>query len=180
MQIQSGKFRGKKITLPPKNITRPTSQRASEALFSSLESNYKHFDLFVDAFAGSGAIGITALSKNLADFVIFTESDPQVFKILKSNSASLKDTKNYKIADSDFFKYIKTVKNLKNAVIFMDPPFEDTLTAVRKLKQLLPILDKSTLIVIESELPEIQLPEGLELIKSKKYGRINFFFIKNT
>lgn len=86
MRIISGKWRGRPLAAPAGEATRPTSDRAREALFSMLTSRLGDFDdlRVVDIFAGTGALGLEALSRGAAHCT-FVESDPKALKALRSN-----------------------------------------------------------------------------------------------
>ena len=90
MRIIAGKWRGRAIEAPTGIGTRPTADRARETLFSMLESRIGSFeDLRVaDLFAGSGALGLEALSRGAAE-AVFVESDPKAQAIIRSNAGKL-------------------------------------------------------------------------------------------
>jgi len=90
-RIVAGVYRGRRLAAPPGRQTRPTSDRVREALFSSLESLYGgHLRelRFADLYAGSGAVGLEALSRGAA-YAVFVESDPQAARIIRSNVGTL-------------------------------------------------------------------------------------------
>ncbi|AEH62935.1 16S rRNA (guanine(966)-N(2))-methyltransferase RsmD [Zymomonas mobilis] len=86
MRIIAGKWRGRSLKTPNSDTTRPTSDRAREALFSMLESRMGSLESLrvADIFAGTGALGLESLSRGAA-FSLFVEQDPEACKILKSN-----------------------------------------------------------------------------------------------
>ncbi len=90
MRIIAGEWRGRSIEAPPGPATRPTTDRMRETLFSMLASRLGSFeDLSVaDLFAGSGALGLEALSRGSAS-VTFVENDPQAAAIIRRNAAKL-------------------------------------------------------------------------------------------
>jgi 16S rRNA (guanine966-N2)-methyltransferase len=90
MRIIAGEWRGRKIEAPPGNSTRPTADRVRETLFSMLASRLGSFeDLRVaDLFAGSGALGLEALSRGAAS-ATFVEIDPAANAIIRRNAARL-------------------------------------------------------------------------------------------
>ncbi len=177
MQIISGKFRGKKLQLPNEEVTRPTSQKAREALLSILESKHRHTDTFIDAFAGSGAVGAEIISRNFADKVIFIENNPDSFKVLERNIKSLKDINNYQLINKDFTTFIKSKKDLKNTIIFMDPPYINTQKIINDIKLFKDYIKSDTLLILETENSEIQIPNFLQISLQKRYGRTNFLFL---
>jgi 16S rRNA (guanine966-N2)-methyltransferase len=90
-RIVAGVYGGRRLTAPPGQQTRPTSDRVREALFSTLESLYGgHLSRlrFLDLYAGSGAIGLEALSRGAA-YAVFVESDPKAARVIRSNIGTL-------------------------------------------------------------------------------------------
>ena len=90
MRLVAGRFRGRPLQAPPGPQTRPTADRVREALFSMLASRIGSFeDLRVaDLYAGSGALGLEALSRG-AGHATFVESDPRAAAVIKANAAKL-------------------------------------------------------------------------------------------
>jgi len=90
MRIISGKWRGRAIEAPPSHATRPTADRVRETLFSMLASRLGSFeDLRVaDLFAGSGALGLEALSRGAAS-ATFVENDAQATAVIRRNAEKL-------------------------------------------------------------------------------------------
>ena len=90
MRIIAGQFRGRQLQAPPGSATRPTGDRVREALFSMLVSRLGSFeDLRVaDLYAGSGALGLEALSRGAAE-AVFVETDPKAQAAIKTNAAKL-------------------------------------------------------------------------------------------
>ncbi len=91
MRIISGHWRGRAIIAPPGEATRPTADRVREALFSMLASRLGSFEglRVFDGFAGTGALGLEALSRGAAH-ATFVENDPAAVKALKANIAGMK------------------------------------------------------------------------------------------
>src|SRR4051794_4968213 len=89
-RIIAGKYGGRRIQTPKGSGTRPTSDRVREALFSSLESELGGFDdlVVLDLFAGSGALGLEALSRG-AEQATFVESDARAAAVVKANLKDL-------------------------------------------------------------------------------------------
>ena len=122
MRIIAGKWRGKPLAAPPGETTRPTSDRAREALFSMLVSRVGDFeDLNVaDLFAGTGALGLEALSRGAAGCV-FVESNPMALKALQANIA--------KTGAADVSQVMaQPAESLTAArkpcdILFLDPPY---------------------------------------------------------
>ena len=90
MRIIAGQFRGRQLQAPPGSATRPTGDRVREALFSMLVSRLGSFDdlRVADLYAGSGALGLEALSRGAAE-AVFVETDPKAQAAIKTNAAKL-------------------------------------------------------------------------------------------
>lgn len=90
MRIIAGDWRGRRLEAPPGETTRPTSDRARETLFSMLTSRLGTFDglAVVDLYAGTGALGLEALSRGAAE-ACFIESDRAALQAIKANIAAL-------------------------------------------------------------------------------------------
>jgi 16S rRNA (guanine966-N2)-methyltransferase len=154
--------------LPPQEITRPTTDRVREALFSVLTSRLQGFDglTVVDAFAGSGALGLEALSRGAAS-VIFAESSAKVRAFLTMNLKALGQ-------DAHIARdYIQLPKAVTPAdVVFLDPPYGQGLEvkAVETLQKLGHI-GPQTLVVIETAADQV-LGElaGFECLDVRRYG----------
>lgn len=90
MRIIAGRLRGRPLDAPPGSQTRPTTDRVREALFSMLTSRLGSFEglRVADLYAGSGALGLEALSRGAAH-VTFVENDPKAAAIIRANAAKL-------------------------------------------------------------------------------------------
>ena len=128
MRIISGRFRGRHLFSPPPEITRPTSDRAREAAFSALTSRLSSWNdvTFLDAFAGSGAFGLEALSRG-AKFVVFAEKNKIAAKIIAKSLSSLSDDLTMK---SVLYGDVLKMPKAKTAfdVIYLDAPYRKGLT----------------------------------------------------
>ena len=131
MRIISGKWGGRKISAPQGKGTRPTSERMRESVFSSLHSRIGSFvDLRVlDVFAGSGALGLEALSRG-AHFLASVDSDPAACRVIEENFISLagevesENDDNFRLFRLDIFHTTSRLKNLGIDLAFFDPPYE--------------------------------------------------------
>lgn len=164
IQIIGGEYRSRKIAVIDAEGLRPTSSRVRETLFNWLQ-NIIPGSIVIDAFAGSGALGIEALSRG-AKRAIFIEKDPAVFKQLQANIAALKiPTEKVSLLNQDSLKFLQADNPQLQAIIaevaandirfhlFLDPPFfagfYPELLAILKESQLLKTI---TSLSIESPL----------------------------
>ena len=120
MRIISGQWRGRALIAPAGDATRPTADRVREALFSMLSSRVGSFQglRILDGFAGTGALGLEALSRGAAH-ALFVEKDAEAIKALRRNVAALKATADVIPAP------IETIgtAHLPCDIILLDPPY---------------------------------------------------------
>ena len=179
-RIIGGKFRGKKLNLPPTIGTRSSKSILRESFFNTLQNGVID-KIFIEAFAGSGSVGIEAISRGAKE-AIFFELEPTALKVLKRNLKELK-VDNYKVFGGDVFlmlpPFISSLTNGKNEIIcYIDPPFnirENQEYIYQKCIKLIEQLPKESifLIVIEHITKEIQ-PQTIgefEKFKTKKFGK---------
>jgi 16S rRNA (guanine966-N2)-methyltransferase len=121
MRIIAGEWRGRSIEAPPGLATRPTADRVRETLFSMLTSRLGSFDdlRVADLFAGSGTLGLEALSRGAA-FATFVESDLQVTRILKRNVEKLGASDRVRVLGSSA---LALPRSDPFDLIFADPPY---------------------------------------------------------
>ncbi len=186
LQITGGKFKGQKLFTPPSKSLeiRPLRSRIRKALFDIIGNNLEGQKV-LDLFAGTGALGIEALSRS-ADLVIFVDSSPQSIELIKKNLNKLRiDEKAIvlKLKLPEGFENIVTLSinsKLLFDIVFVTPPYEKGLSL--KTLERLPteILKEDTLIVVE-ERDKVYLPERMgnfQLLKKKTYGETALFFYK--
>ncbi len=170
MRIISGSSRGRKLKTIDGMDIRPTTDRVKESVFNIIQ-----FDLqdckFLDLFAGSGQIGLEALSRG-ARHTVFTDKNRKSVQILKENIAHCGFGTESRVVFMDAFNFIKET-NEKFDIIYLDPPFEQNI-----IPKILPLvaekLNKNGLIICECTSMEI-LPtqiDNLCLKKEYKYGKI--------
>lgn len=168
MRVISGKYRGKSLMGYDIDGTRPTMDRVKESLFGIIQNSIKN-SVVLDLFAGSGALGIEALS-NGASEAYFIDNNIELINIIKKNTLGIND--NIHIMRSDYKNALELFKNskLKFDIIFLDPPYKlnlinDCLDKIVEYK----LLSDNGIIVCEYETENIS-NNKLNLIKDKKYG----------
>ncbi len=182
MRIITGKFRGKVLFSPPKNaLLRPTSDKVRESIFNTIRDKVKN-SIFLDLFAGSGAMGFEALSEG-AKFVLFVDKESISIQTLKKNVSLLDVKKNVSIMKKDVLSAIKNYKKIEKRVqgkfdiVFLDPPYASLLSEkVIKALAYFPLLNENSIIIAEHSPEEILTDEikGEHLFrkfKEKKYGK---------
>ncbi len=127
MRIIAGTFRSRTLAAPPGMSTRPTSDRLRETLFNVLAPRIQGA-AFLDLYAGSGAVGIEALSRGAAQ-VTFVERAPAALKVLDANLVGLGISKGVSIHRKSVSAFLRSAagpkpRPEKNEVLFLDPPYE--------------------------------------------------------
>ena len=178
MRIIAGLGKGRKLFSPP-SITRPTSDRAREGLFSSLISTFGTLDglHLLDLFAGSGAVGVEALSRGAA-LVESVESNPISANVCKQNFELLLNTEGigkFKVHEKTVFEFLNHFASNSYEIIYIDPPYEVANSEVEKiLKKILTLnlLSKYGVIAIERDgkAKAFTWPEGFVEQKIRSYG----------
>lgn len=189
LNIIGGLKKRTKLVVPTKNV-RPTSSKKREAIFSILESNalknktdFYSNGYFLDLFAGSGSLGLEAISRG-AKFCYFYEINKEIVKILKNNCLKISKTKNFKIFQQDVTKSLFEEINNPLSVIFIDPPY--TLKPFNNIfNNLLKVnlIVKNTIIVIETEKNiDINHPSSMKIKDERYYGKtkITFLYMKTS
>lgn len=178
--VIAGKYRGKKIDLPSLQTTRSSKSIVKESYFNTLQ--YDVIDCnFVELFAGSGSIGIEALSRG-AGHGYFMEKDQNAFKTLRKNIKSLGEENATLIEGNSFSTIDQVIKALsranETAYFYVDPPFslregmEEIYNKTFEMLASIPA-DMVEMITIE-HMTGLELPEkigSLKLKKSKKFGK---------
>ncbi len=186
MRVISGKARGTKIQTIENNSTRPTLDRVKESLFNIIQSKVPRSNI-LDLFAGSGALGIEALSRN-AEFAVFCDSNNECTKIIRQNLEKTKLETKALIYNNDYKSCIKNLKNknFKFDIVFIDPPYMLNIAA-ESLKLIIEnnLLKDEAIIVIETdqrnrdmkEIQEMNINK-IKVYDERKYGRANLIFIR--
>ena len=164
MRIISGKYKGKKLVGFNTVGTRPTMDRVKESLFGMIQA-YISDSVVLDLFAGSGALGLEAIS-NGAKTCFLIDNNIEAIKMIRENSQNF--TEDLKIINIDYKRFLKTTEE-KFDVIFLDPPYKENQMdkALRIIKER-DLLNKGGIVVCEYETGEPKT--DLKLIKQKSYG----------
>ena len=169
MRIIAGEWRGRPLLAPPGQATRPTSDRAREALFSMLQSRLGSFEgLHVaDLFAGTGALGLEALSRGAAR-CSFIENDRAALDVLRRNVASLSAEERADIRPQDAARIAGGPFHL----VFLDPPYRSGL-GQQALANLIGAnaLAPGALISVETAKDEAIDGAGLRIENERTYGK---------
>lgn len=182
-RIIAGTLGGHNLKVPAKG-TRPTSERVREALFSKLEHMGVVDDTqVIDLFAGSGALGIEALSRG-ARHALFVEKASHAARLIQANLSALKltDRAQVQMADAVTFICSRSGEALSGSydLVLIDPPYDIAPELLQRLLAGLgPWLSPDALVVVEtsSRTPEPIWPDFLVLEHKKKYGETTVWFV---
>lgn len=171
VRIIAGLWRGRKLPVLNAEGLRPTTDRVKETLFNWLMNDIAH-SRCLDCFAGSGSLGIEALSRQ-AKAVVFLEKFANATKQLKQNLQTLK-TENGSVIHTDTLSYLAQKNNGEPfEIVFIDPPFNQGIVPqVLKLLVQNNWLTENAILYVETEKnhPLLQLPENWLVLKEKTTG----------
>ncbi len=181
MRVISGSARGTKLSSIDSELTRPTLDRVKESLFNILQGKMQDV-VVLDLFAGSGALGIEAISRG-ARKAYFCDKNKQAISMIRQNLEKTRFMDKAVIINSDYKECLSKIKD-KVDIIFVDPPYKDNLS-IDSVKNIIErgILNKEGMIIIETD--EIcrderglSILENIRIVDKRKYGRVNLIFIK--
>ena len=171
MRVITGKARGVQLKTPEGMLTRPTTDRVKEALFSII-----NFDIpgakVLDLFGGTGQLGIEALSRG-AKSAVFVDAREEACKLIRENLKRTKLEQDAKVVRNDYLDYLERCRE-KFSVIFLDPPYAEVFleNALNRITEI-DILQSDGIIVTERPLGK-ELPwelEGYTRSRDYKYGK---------
>jgi 16S rRNA (guanine966-N2)-methyltransferase len=174
LRIVAGNWRSRLLQIADVPGLRPTSERIRETLFNWLATRI-HGASCLDLCAGTGALGIEALSRGVAE-VVFVERSAIAFKTLKNNIASLGAT-NAELLNLDARSYLGGSSARPFDIVFLDPPFKaDLYDELCRLLTEQSWLARNARIYIEMgrDQPELCLPEGWQVLKNKTAGKVRY------
>jgi 16S rRNA (guanine966-N2)-methyltransferase len=183
MRVIAGSAGGIRLAVPKRGV-RPTMDRVKAAIFSSLGDAMVRARV-LDLFAGSGALGIEALSRG-ASSVVFVEEDRQSAEIIENNLAKTK--LKGRVRQQDVFDFLRHASGAEIFdVVFADPPYEKTEAGERFTQKLLAnealsqLMDADGIFVLEKQ-PTEALPEMKQwrLLRQKRYGATEVLFLSQS
>ena len=180
LRIIGGEWRGRKLRFPDAPNLRPTPDRVRETVFNWLAPMINGARC-LDLFAGSGALGLEALSRGAA-FTTFVDSHKKVNQVLKEHLNLLNANKQAEVRQFDSVKYLKNTSQ-KYDLVFLDPPYQmDFMQKVVPLLEENDWLADNAMLYLEIEkrqsLPE--LPENWEMLKDKTAGEVHYFLFQRS
>jgi 16S rRNA (guanine966-N2)-methyltransferase len=184
MRIVGGRHRGRRLLAPPGETVRPTSDRAREAMFNILS----HGDLaaegipfadatVLDAFAGTGAVGLEALSRGAAE-AVFIERAPEARAMLRKNIEALGESDRTRILPGDATRPPRA--SVACAVVFLDPPYRSGLAAPALMAlSAVGWFAPGALAIVEIAAGEVfPTPPGFTLCDERVYGAARLVFLR--
>ena len=183
MRVIAGSAGGIHLTVPQRGV-RPTMDRVKAAIFSSLADQVIDAPI-LDLFAGSGGLGIEALSRGAAS-VLFVEEDRQSIRAIEKNLA--KTNLRGRVRQQDVFEFLRRSSFAeKFRIIFADPPYEKTKAGEHFTEELLAnaalaqLLEPGGVFVLEKRPAErIPEPELWNVIRGKTYGATEVLFLRHA
>ena len=168
MRVISGTHKGRRLVAPKGLATRPTADKVKEAVFSII-APYLHDAIFLDLFAGSGAIGIEALSQG-AQKCIFIDKSRQAIEAVYSNLHAT-GFADFSVVHNTYAERFLKKTNLKFDIIFIDPPYAMNIAAVLGIIAEHNILADDGIIVLEQDAKtKLEQHENYRIVKEKRYG----------
>ena len=174
MRVISGEYKGRKLEAPLDMRVRPTTDKVREAIFD-IVMNDIYGSVFCDLFAGSGAMGIEALSRH-AKSVTFNDFSRESINVLKKNLEKLGVKDGCTVSNGDAITFLKNTDQ-KFDVVYIDPPYKTEL-GKKALEQVCRVLNVDGIAVFEDEKPFIESVDGLIKYDERKYGRAYLTFFK--
>ena len=172
MRVVTGKARGRKLATLPGLETRPTTEMAKEAIFSAIQFELEGA-MVLDLFAGSGQMGIEALSRG-AKFAVFVDSNREAQNIIRQNLQHTGLYSQSRVVAMDYLGFLQSSVDQFD-ILFMDPPYSQGM-----LEQALPLAEKRMkeggILICETDKNE-SLPQQVGRFTAKKeyrYGRCKF------
>jgi 16S rRNA (guanine966-N2)-methyltransferase len=186
VRIVAGRHRGRRLLAPTGETVRPTSDRAREALFNILS----HGQLaaagipfaeaaVLDAFAGTGALGLEALSRGAAE-AVFIEKDREALAILRKNIEALAEGLRSRIVPGDATRPPRALSGC--TVAFIDPPYRSGLAApaLQALDAAGWFAGEALAIVEVAAREELSPPAGFTLVDERVYGTAHLVFLRRA
>jgi 16S rRNA (guanine966-N2)-methyltransferase len=182
MRVIAGEARRLKLVTPEGNDTRPTQDRIKETLFNMIQNEVPGA-VFIDVFAGSGGIGIEALSRG-AKKAYFIENNIKAVKCINQNIATTKFEEKATVLKQDVLVGLKNIRESEADIIFVDPPYEGGLyERTFALLSKLPYVTEYTLIIAECNIDQdlsVFEDQGFTIIKEKRYKSNQHVFMKKA
>lgn len=174
MRIVAGKYKGRTLCEFNGNKIRPTADKVRESIFNIMQTKV-YGSNFLDLFAGTGAMGIEALSRG-ANSVTFNDLSKESLALIKKNIEKLKVCEQYKLTSVDASTFVKNCTD-KFDIVFIDPPYDSDKKG-QCLNGVINVLKEDGTVIFEDEKEWCEDVNGLVLYDRRKYGRVHLAFFK--
>lgn len=179
-RIVAGAARGRRLKVPGGSSTRPTSDRVREALFSALESIFGSLNglRVLDLFAGSGALGLEAVSRG-AGYAMLVESDPNAVRAIRANVSAV-GLGEVDVRSSSVRRVLVASPDKPFDLVLADPPYTMDSGEISEILSLLASgwLAPQAVVVIErpSRGEPMRWPPGLVAVRDRRYGETTLWY----
>lgn len=183
MRIISGTCRGRKLISLEGREIRPTADRIKETVFNILGTRVKHARV-LDLFAGTGALGLEALSRG-AVHAVFVDTSAAACRIILQNIDHCRFSRQAHLIQQDLFSALHdpAITSRCFDLIFMDPPYDrGYVEKIFERREIADLLSKDGILVVEHAPREILPPSlnRLDILRQKKYSRTTISFLTRT
>ncbi|MET7480350.1 16S rRNA (guanine(966)-N(2))-methyltransferase RsmD [Streptomyces sp. NPDC005648] len=181
-RVIAGAAGGRRLAVPPGNGTRPTSDRAREGLFSTWQSllgGPLQGERVLDLYAGSGAVGLEALSRG-ASHTLLVEADARAARVIRENVKAL-GLPGAEVRAGKAEQIIQSAPTAPYELVFLDPPYRVTDHDLREILLTLRTehwLAPEALVTVERSTRggDFRWPDGFEAIRARRYGEGTFWY----
>ena len=182
MRVIAGRARSLRLKTPKGQDTRPTTDRIKETLFNMIQGEIPD-SIFVDLFAGSGGIGIEALSRG-AKYAYFVDNDREAAACIQDNLSFTKFANQATLLKQDAFIALSSIHEKEVDIIFMDPPYmagleQDLLETLGRQ----PYVTPNTLLILEAKINtdfSFAQESGFTVVREKKYKTNKHVFFRRS
>jgi 16S rRNA (guanine966-N2)-methyltransferase len=175
VRLIAGQYGGRIIAAPDSQRTHPMSERVRGALFNIMASELEGADV-LDVFAGTGALGLEALSRG-ASHAVFVERDKLAQKILQENITTLNIGDRAKLVKTTVSNWLETTEEKTFDVIFADPPYHDPqFSTIHKLFGLLK--PGGYMVLSHPGRGEVPIQTGIVVVDNRSYGNAYLTFFR--
>lgn len=177
MRVIAGSARGVPLATPRDRATRPITDRVKETLFAIIDDRV--IDAHVlDLYAGSGAIGIEALSRGAASCT-FVERGRDSLMVLRRNLERTRTAAAATVVSGDVMRFLDATRTHRYDLVVLDPPYEER-AILAPLQRLVPHLSSSALVVVKRFWrTEVPLVPGLALVRERRFGETALTFLEH-
>ena len=178
MRIIAGEFRSRRLVTPKGPETRPTLDATKESLFNILQGRLEEKNV-LDLFAGSGSLGLEAISRG-AQFAVFCDNSKEAAKALRSNITNfgLENRTDIMMMDWSLALDRLSLAEKQFNLIFLDPPYMAAYEPIVNKINKLGLLEETGQIILERDIEQvIALPKTLKMLRTKEYRHTAIDFI---